>query len=87
MMILLGCMDLNLSFRHPKPDKLTDDSAPEDVLYYENWGRSNRMSLMIMKRSVPEVFRSAITNERLISDGILGSLDFTDVNVCVRCFR
>lgn len=63
MMILLGCMDLDLSFRHPKLDKLTDDSTSEDVLYYEKWDRSNRMSLMIMKRSVPDVFRSAITDE------------------------
>ena len=31
MMILLGCMDLDLSFRHPKPDELTDDSTSEDV--------------------------------------------------------
>ena len=48
MMILLGCMDLDLSFRHPKPDELTDGSTSEDVLYYEKWDRSNRMSLMII---------------------------------------
>ncbi|KAH9741472.1 Integrase catalytic domain-containing protein [Citrus sinensis] len=63
MMILLSCMDLDLSFRHPKPDELTDDSTSEDVLYYEKWDRSNRMSLMIMKCGIPEVFRSAITDE------------------------
>ncbi|KAH9656751.1 hypothetical protein KPL70_022797 [Citrus sinensis] len=63
MMILLGCMDLDLSFRHPKPDELTDDSTSEDVLYYEKWDRSNRMSLMIIKCGIPEVFRSAITDE------------------------
>ncbi|KAH9667839.1 reverse transcriptase Ty1/copia-type domain-containing protein [Citrus sinensis] len=63
MMILLGCMDLDLSFKHPKPDELTDDSTSEDVLYYEKWDRSNRMSLMIMKCDVPEVFKSAITDE------------------------
>ena len=62
-MILLSCIDLDLSFRHPKLEKLTNDSAPEDVLYYEMWVQSNRMSLMIMKRGIPEVFRSAITNE------------------------
>ncbi|XP_052297781.1 uncharacterized protein LOC127902532 [Citrus sinensis] len=63
MMILLGCMDLDLSFRHPKPDELTVDSTSEDMLYYEKWDRSNRMSFMIMKLGVPEVFRSAITDE------------------------
>ena len=63
MMILLGCMDLDLSFRHPKPAELTDDSTSEDVLYYEKWDRSNRMSLMIVKHGVPEVFRIAITDE------------------------
>ena len=63
IMSLLGCTDLDLSFRHPEPDKLTYDSAPEDVLYYEKWGRSNMMSLMIIKCSDSEVFRSAITDE------------------------
>ena len=62
-MILLGCIDLDLSFRHLKPDELTDYSKSEDVLYYEKWDRSNKMSLMIMKRGVPKVFRSAITDE------------------------
>ena len=63
MMILLSCMDLDLSFRHPKSDELTDDSTSEDVLYYGKWDRSNKMSLMIMKCGVPEVFGSAITDE------------------------
>ena len=62
-MILLSCLDLDLSFKHPKPDQLTDDSTSEDVLYYEKWDRSNRMSLIIMKHDVPEVFRSAITDK------------------------
>ena len=55
-------MDLDSSFRHPKTGKLNDDSAPEDVLYYDKWVRCNRMSLMILKHNVPEVFRSAIAN-------------------------
>ena len=63
MMILLGCMDLDLSFRHPKSDDLTDDSTSKDVLYYEKCDRSNRKSLMIMKCGVLEVFRSAIIDE------------------------
>ena len=63
MMILLGCMDLDLSFRHTKPDELTDYSKSEDVLYYEKWNRSNMMSLMIIKCGDSEVFRSAITDE------------------------
>ena len=63
MTILLDCMDLDLSFRHLKPNKLTNDSTSEDVLYHEKLDRSNRISLIIMKCGDPEVFRSAITNK------------------------
>ena len=71
IMILLGCMDLDLSFRHPKTDELTADSTTKDVLYYEKWDRSNMISLMIMKRGVPEVFRSAITDEIISANEFL----------------
>ena len=58
-MIVLGCMDLDLALRKEQPAALTDESFDMDVKNYEQWERSNRMSLMIMKHSIPETIRGA----------------------------
>ncbi|KAL6351159.1 hypothetical protein AAG906_031745 [Vitis piasezkii] len=63
MMILLGCMDIDLALRMPKPVELNEESTQEDEVYWGKWERSNRLSLMIMKRGIPEAFRGAVTDE------------------------
>ncbi|RVW73959.1 Retrovirus-related Pol polyprotein from transposon TNT 1-94 [Vitis vinifera] len=63
MMILLGCMDIDLALRMPKPDELNEESTQEHEVYWGKWERSNRLSLMIMKRGIPEAFRGAVTDE------------------------
>ncbi|KAL5548640.1 hypothetical protein UlMin_003871 [Ulmus minor] len=47
----------------PKPDELNKESTQEDEVYWGKWERSNRLSLMIMKRGIPEAFRGAVTDE------------------------
>ncbi|RVW93907.1 Retrovirus-related Pol polyprotein from transposon TNT 1-94 [Vitis vinifera] len=47
----------------PKPDELNEESTQEDGVYWGKWERSNRLSLMIMKRGIPEAFRGAVTDE------------------------
>ena len=47
-------MDLDLSLRMNKPASLTDASSLDDKRNYEKWDRSNRLSLMIIKRGIPE---------------------------------
>ncbi|RVW81185.1 Retrovirus-related Pol polyprotein from transposon TNT 1-94 [Vitis vinifera] len=66
MMILLGCMDIDLALRMPKPDELNEQSTQEDEVYWGKWERSNRLSLMIMKRGILEAFRGAVTDELLM---------------------
>jgi len=53
-------MDLDIAIRQ---DKLiaTEENANEAKI--EKWERSNRMSVMIMKRSIPEAFRDSITED------------------------
>ena len=63
ILIVLGCMDLDLSLRMDKPASLTDASSPDDRRIYEKWDRSNRLSLMIIKRGIPEAFRGAVSEE------------------------
>ncbi|XP_034695644.1 uncharacterized protein LOC117921794 [Vitis riparia] len=56
--IVLGFMDLDYALRE---DCLTDLTGASTAM--EKWEQSNRMSLMIMKHSIPEAIRGAIPEE------------------------
>ena len=68
--IVLGCMDLDLALQIEQPASLTAASSPDDRKNFEKWDRSNRMSLMIIKRNIPEAFRGAV------SEGITNAKEF-----------
>jgi len=55
--IILGCMDLDLALRTEEPPTPTAESTPEERRNHEKWDHSNRMSIMIIRRDIPEVFR------------------------------
>jgi hypothetical protein len=55
--IILGCMDLDQALRIEKPTSTPENPEVDKV---EKWERSNRMCLMIMRRSIPETFRGLI---------------------------
>ncbi|XP_061366310.1 uncharacterized protein LOC133309544 [Gastrolobium bilobum] len=55
--IVLGRMDLDNALRTKKPTSTQENPNTDKI---EKWERSNRMCLMIMKRSVPEAFRGSI---------------------------
>ncbi|RVW54330.1 Retrovirus-related Pol polyprotein from transposon TNT 1-94 [Vitis vinifera] len=77
MMILLGCMDIDLALRMPKPNELNEESTQEHEVYWGKWERSNRLSLMIMKRGIPEAFRGAkrfAKNDKAETSTLLASL-------------
>ncbi|KAL2517803.1 hypothetical protein Adt_14050 [Abeliophyllum distichum] len=63
VLIVLGYMDLDLAIRIEKPASLTDESSLDDRRNFEKWERSNRMSLMIIKRGIPETLRGAVCEE------------------------
>ena len=63
IMIILGCMDLDLVLRIEQPASLTDKSSNEEKRDIEKWERSNRMSLIIMKRGIPETFRGDVSEK------------------------
>ena len=52
-LIVLECMDLDYALREDRPSDLTDASTAEQRSTMEKWERSNCMSLMIMKHSIP----------------------------------
>ncbi|XP_061367420.1 uncharacterized protein LOC133310503, partial [Gastrolobium bilobum] len=55
--IVLGCMDLDNALRTEKPTSTQENPNTDKI---EKWERSNRMCLMIMKRSVLEAFRGSV---------------------------
>ncbi|XP_068638537.1 uncharacterized protein [Aristolochia californica] len=61
MEIVLGCMDLDLALRVEQPISTPDNLNEVKI---EKWERSNRMCLMIMKHSIPEVFRGSMTESK-----------------------
>ena len=60
-MILLGCMDLDFALRVAKPVETTLESPWDEIMHFDKWERSNRLSLMIIKRGIPESFWSSIS--------------------------
>ncbi|XP_062085614.1 uncharacterized protein LOC133791711 [Humulus lupulus] len=56
LLIVLGCMDLDHALRDEQLAPLTKESTRDEKMDFERWDRSNRMSLMIMKHSIPEAF-------------------------------
>ena len=63
MQIVLGCMDLDLALRIKKPLSPTDSSTSEHRKLHEKWDHLNCMSLMIIKRGIPEVFRGTVSDD------------------------
>ncbi|XP_057734771.1 uncharacterized protein LOC130950272 [Arachis stenosperma] len=59
--IVLISMDLDIALREEKPT-FTPENLNEVKI--EKWERSNRMSVMIMKRSISEAFQGSITEDK-----------------------
>ena len=63
ILLHLGCMDIDYAIRKDKPT-ITDTGTTTEKALYEQWERSNRLSLMFIKTK--------------ISDGIRGFVDQHD---------
>ncbi|KAL9661763.1 hypothetical protein QQ045_026591 [Rhodiola kirilowii] len=74
-MILLGYMDLDLALRESKPDAITDTNRESDKVYMGMWERSNKLSLMIIRRGIPEAFRSAVPDEDTTTKDYLAGIE------------
>ena len=60
-MVVLGVMDLDLALRVSSPAPLTVESSSDEKSDIERWEKSNRMSLMIIKKAIPEALRGTIS--------------------------
>ncbi|OIT37006.1 hypothetical protein A4A49_66137 [Nicotiana attenuata] len=58
--IVLGLMDLDFALTEQKPAGPTTTSSADEKAKYEKWMKANKLSLMIMKRSISDHIKGAI---------------------------
>ena len=73
--IILGCMNLDLALRTKQPLTPTTSSTLEDGRDYEKCDRSNRMSIMIIKRDILEVFRGIVSENITTAKEFLAGIE------------
>ncbi|PRQ57453.1 hypothetical protein RchiOBHm_Chr1g0348501 [Rosa chinensis] len=60
IIISLGLADLGIALRTTKPESAHATGTNQQRAAYEKWERSNRLSLLVMKRSMTEAIRGSI---------------------------
>src|SRR4051812_47670335 len=70
ILIVLGCMDLDLALRTEHFPSLTAASTSDQRKNFEKWECSDRLSLKIIKHNIPKAFRGTV------SEGITMASDF-----------
>ena len=75
LLIVLGFMDLDLTIRKNAHAPLTAESTSDEKRKIERWERSNRMCLMIMKKSIPEAFRGTISETVTTAKDFLAKIE------------
>ncbi|KAL3754730.1 hypothetical protein ACJRO7_001918 [Eucalyptus globulus] len=92
----LGIVDMDLALREDEPARPNDQSTVDQKAHYARWEKSNRLSLIAMKRSIAEHLTSGLledTNAKQVSDkaevgNLLSELTNMryDAAMCVREF-
>ena len=60
LLLTLACLNLDTALMELKPADLTDNWSPTQRAYYEKWTKANRLSLMMIKRSIVKNIRGSI---------------------------
>ena len=61
--LALGLADLDLALLKDEPQEPTNDSTAEEKAYYQKWVRANRMSIMVMKKSISPSVKVSVSKE------------------------
>lgn len=67
-------MDIDYAIRKDEPHKITDTSTPEQILLYERWEKSNRLSVMYIKTKISAGIRGSIEQHENVRE-LLKSID------------
>ncbi|XP_075099082.1 uncharacterized protein LOC142175970 [Nicotiana tabacum] len=66
--IVLGLMDLDFALTEQKPIEPTTTSTADEKAKYKKWMKANKLSLMIMKRSISDHIRGEIKDNENAKD-------------------
>ncbi|RVW50569.1 Retrovirus-related Pol polyprotein from transposon TNT 1-94 [Vitis vinifera] len=67
-------MDIDYAIRKDEPHKITDTSTPEQILLYERWEKSNRLSVMYIKTKISAGIRGSIEQHENVRE-LLKAID------------
>ena len=67
-------MDIDYAIRKDEPHKITDTSTPEQILLYERWEKSNRLSMMYIKTKISAGIRDSIEQHENVRE-LLKAID------------
>ena len=67
-------MDIDYAIRKDEPHKITDTSIPEQILLYERWEKSNRLSVMYIKTKISVGIRGSIEQHENVRE-LLKAID------------
>ena len=59
--LALGLADLDLALLKDEPQEPTNDSTSDEEAYYQKWVRANRLSIMVMKKSISPSFKVSVS--------------------------
>ena len=67
-------MDIDYAIRKDEPHKITDTSTPNEILLYESWEKSNRLSVMYIKTKISVGIRCSIKQHENVHE-LLKAID------------
>ncbi|RVW18326.1 Retrovirus-related Pol polyprotein from transposon TNT 1-94 [Vitis vinifera] len=74
ILLQLGCMDIDYAIRKDEPHKIIDTSTLEEILLYERWEKSNRLSVMYIKTKISAGIRGSIEQHENVRE-LLKAID------------
>ncbi|XP_019236811.1 PREDICTED: uncharacterized protein LOC109217039 [Nicotiana attenuata] len=84
--IVLGLMEVDFALTEQKPAEPVTTSTTNENAKYEKWMKANKLSLMIMKRSIPAHIKCAIKDNGNAKDFLsaIGQkfLEFDKAEIC-----
>ena len=80
VLIVLGCMDLDFALTTSQPPPLPTDISTKAKKKFERWDCLDCMSLMIIKRDIPETFRGIVSKEITTAKEFLDEIEKHFVN-------
>ena len=64
----LGWMDMDYAIRKDEPPTLTNTSTAADIMLYERWEQSNRLSMMFIKTRISAGIRGSVDQHERVRD-------------------